>query len=137
MVLDFSFLHSVMMAQIHDFCDHGLTIWKDDPWLPSFFLHPPNNEYFGNTYKELLEADGYYYVPSDRNHQQTQLLIVNFIPTAEKLAEFWFKRMTPGVNLLSNKKAHLSRIEVFETPNCSAVYPAVLSSLPLSTHEGA
>lgn len=47
---------------------------------------------------------------------------VDFIPTAEKLAEHWFKLMDEDVYERSNRMATLQAVHVHETPNCIATY---------------
>lgn len=114
MVLDFSFLKEIMVDKIDQYHDHGITLWNNDPWLPNFFMGDP-------TPIHLMSS--YYFENSNREKEQTKLMVVNFIPTAERLAEFWFKRMVQDVATQTLGKARLLKVTVFETPNCSAVYP--------------
>lgn len=130
MVLDFSFLKNAMMGQIHDFCDHGLCLWVRDPWLPTFI----KRRHHLAVCEEVVKTQEYFYVDESKIEEQTKLLIIGTLPTAEALAEFWFKRMIAGILQLSGGKAHLTQVTVFETPNCWAAYPANMLSLPSSTH---
>ncbi len=129
MVLDFGFLKAVMMDMIDSPCDHGFIIWKKDPWLPQLLI-----PHYQPEAMLMYEDLGFAEVPTDRGLMQTKLLVVPFIPTAERLAEFWFLRMSSPVHLMSNGLATLAQVEVDETPNCTARYPANLPGLPLSTH---
>lgn len=130
MVLDFGFLASIMMQQIDGYFDHALCLWVEDPWLPRFVKGGQLTE----SHAKLMKEEGWTYIAGDMK-EQTKLVITHFIPTAENLAKHWHRRLVGGVLQLTMGKAFLSKVEVFETPNCSAVYPASMSSLPGSTHD--
>lgn len=105
MVIDFGFLKDVMIRKIHDPCDHGMILDRNDPL--QVVLAP------------LLAG------------ASLKVLWVDFIPTAEKLAEYWFNEMYEDVKSISNNLARLVSVEVFETPNCTAYYyPANKVALP-------
>jgi 6-pyruvoyltetrahydropterin/6-carboxytetrahydropterin synthase len=95
MVLDFGFLKDEMMQVIDTPCDHAAIFWDQDPFLHIF-----------------RECCG-------------KLVVVPFIPTAENLARYWFDGLMPRVTWRSGGAARLTQIKVFETPNCSAVFPAI------------
>ena len=95
MVLDFGFLKDEMMKVIDAVYDHALIAWASDPLLP-----------------HLRQCCG-------------KLVIVPYIPTAENLARLWFDELAPLVVERSDRVARLACIDVWETPNCIARYPAV------------
>jgi 6-pyruvoyltetrahydropterin/6-carboxytetrahydropterin synthase len=125
MVLDFSFLKHAMMTKIHDLSDHGFCLWVDDPWLDRFIDKQDEA-------RAAVKAEGYHFVPEDRRLGHSKLMIVPFIPTAERLAEFWFKLLRTPVMQLANGKAELSKIHVWETPNCVAIYPTSVNGARLT-----
>jgi 6-pyruvoyltetrahydropterin/6-carboxytetrahydropterin synthase len=93
MVIDFGDLKEVMMEEIHDKYDHGFVMYK--------------NDVFVGVFKELKEE-----------HKQN-IHFVDFIPTAENLAIFWFNILKIA---LEAKNIKLEFIEVWETPNSVAIY---------------
>lgn len=103
MTLDFGFLKDIMMAQIDGPADHGIMLWVHDPLtrIVQDWIERPRN---GN---EGLLPD-------------QKLLILPFIPTAERLAEYWFRCMCDQVFLRSEGVAKLHKVRVWETPNCYA-----------------
>lgn len=127
MVLDFGFLKEIMMEKIDKYCDHGMVMWSKDPWLIRLI---PDIDIRYLAVKRA-EADitweedqpNHFLVAENRDLNQSKVLVVPFIPTAERLAEFWFQMMREPVNEASKGMATLQKVEVFETPNCSAVYP--------------
>lgn len=115
MVLDFGFLKEEMMAEIDAPCDHGLILWADDPLLNVLLPYPQ--------YQQPRQAC------VDNGHHLTtcptgKLYLVPFVPTAEHLAQHWFDRLAPRVAERSGQRARLEQIEVWETPNCRAIWPA-------------
>lgn len=121
MVLDFGFLKQVMTDTIDFYCDHGMILWYKDPYFLA--LAGPNVNIF--IVKQDIEEKRipFWFDAGDRG-DPTKLLIVPFIPTAERLAEFWYKEMYCGVRIKSNNLAELKRVSVWETPQCMACYPA-------------
>lgn len=123
MVLDFGFLKDIMISKIDALADHGMILWLQDPWLTSF----ATRETMGETETLGKGSDGEYkpYVfQCGKRGDPTKLLVVPFIPTAERLAEFWFNLMKDEVHERSYRMAHLTRVIVWETPNCTASYPS-------------
>ena len=124
MVLDFGFLKNIMMEYIDKPCDHGMILDVNDPWL-HYFLEGDlacthvKTMIFNNG---LLCLDDDRHVPDFKISTMGKLYIVDFIPTAEKLAEHWFKRMCNPVHIASNGGAELQQVHVHETPNCIASY---------------
>ena len=117
MVVDFGFLKELMMARINRVCDHGMIMCVDDPWLARL-LSPGVSL---PEIKQQLTTARFVLVPEVAG-EQTRLCIVPFIPTAEKLAEWWFAEMADEVITLSQGLARLDAVEVWETPNCRAVF---------------
>jgi 6-pyruvoyltetrahydropterin/6-carboxytetrahydropterin synthase len=129
MVMDFGFLKEVMMHHIDRMCDHGMILWCDDPWA-AMMLDPYQNNPVG-VLQDLShvrdETIPFLFDVVEKGHDPLaprKLLIVPFIPTAERLAEFWYNLMKEDVHVRSNGVAYLNRVSVWETPNCCASYPA-------------
>jgi 6-pyruvoyltetrahydropterin/6-carboxytetrahydropterin synthase len=110
MAMDFGFLKNIMMAEIHDPCDHGLILRWDDPWIT----------YLMESDIEKIEDSGGYMRFTTDNH--TQLYLIQHSPTAERLAEHWFHRLSPRVIAHTLGQGRLVFVKVQETPNCEAVY---------------
>lgn len=111
MVIDFSFLKEVMIQYIHEPCDHGTILDKNDPLLHA--LVAEGGVQGGYTFGEeasLFTNDfgNFYGVP--------------FTPTAENLARHWFDLMKEPVQVASRGFAHLVRVRVWETGSCFADY---------------
>lgn len=100
MVTDFGFLKEVMIAHIHNPCDHGTIIWEGDDTLQQTLGITPGSK-----------------CPP---HLKVQWLPT--VPTAENLAAFWFSQMEEDVREISLGMARLVGVEVYETPNCVAIY---------------
>ncbi|UIK01378.1 6-carboxytetrahydropterin synthase (plasmid) [Rhizobium leguminosarum] len=121
MVLDFGFLKDEMMAEIDACCDHGMMIWVDDPWIGSFL---PKNASEANAaavlrkYRDEVTHAGQKLIEGPFG----KTLLLASVPTAENLAKHWFDRLAPRVRFRSHNRAHLLRVEVWETPNCMATY---------------
>lgn len=115
MVLDFGFLKDIMVEHIDLLCDHGMILWCNDPWTKVFL----NRED-----PVILKSPTDYLVQEGVRGDPPKLLVVSFIPTAERLAEFWYGLMKEDVHVRSQRQAHLNRVIVHETPNCHAVYPS-------------
>ena len=113
--MDFGFIKDEMMRVIDENCDHALILWKEDP-LVMFLVVP-------RTIPENLSNDEGDILINDLSICPTgKLYLIDTVPTAENLAAHWFKRLWPAINERSFGKARLTKITVFETPNCSAVY---------------
>lgn len=90
MVIDFGDLKQIMMEVLDAKFDHGFIIWKDDPMAT------------------VLYQD-----------KATKLTIVDFIPTAENLAKYWFKLLDVR---LKDQNINLNHVKVWETPTSTAIY---------------
>lgn len=119
MVLDFGFLKKLMVDEIDYYCDHGLIMWEKDPLLKFF---TDQNEYYITMFNRFRFRAGKDITSDIANLSQVKLLVVDFIPTAEKLAEFWFNQMKDDVINLSHGLGELKSVTVWETPNCVATY---------------
>jgi len=119
MVLDFGFLKQIMMEEIDLPCDHGLCLWIQDPWVDII----ARDRLF---HESSIVRNGYSHVERMFDNANTggKFYIVPFVPTAENLAKHWFERMLTPVADASGGKARLSRVRVYETPNCWSDYPA-------------
>jgi 6-pyruvoyltetrahydropterin/6-carboxytetrahydropterin synthase len=118
MVLDFGFLKEEMMAEIDRYCDHGFICWVRDHLVLEALIRDPVVR--GNIIKEVLDQGWSTYERKDMDG--VKLYVVDFIPTAEKLAEHWFKRLSPRVQDRSEGLATVESVTVHETPNCQATY---------------
>lgn len=133
MVLDFGFLKEEMMRQIDQDFDHGFCIYRHDNLLSSFL--EPQNESFESLLARIdkRRGIGIHCVLQEPTSIIGKLVIVPFIPTAEKLAEHWFRLLEKRVEVRSVNNAILQSVKVWETPNCSAVFerpsawPAIIS----------
>lgn len=117
MVMDFTFLKEEMLKTIDEPCDHGFIIWSGDgEILPLFF---PN----GNVedHIDIANEDGYWAGNSENN---MKIYIMSTVPTAENLAKHWYERLRERVSKATKNTVTLEKVKVWETPNCSAEYPA-------------
>lgn len=117
MVIDFSFLKDEMMREIHNPCDHGLILARNDPLRPFLLMRRviPSSE----TKCKEEDGEGWQLTQTDFG----KLYVINSSPTAEVLAEHWYTRLRPKIKHRSDSKAQLEYVKVWETPNCSAIYP--------------
>lgn len=127
MIVDFGFLKEAMMHYIDRYYDHGLVLYKSDPYLEA--LIGTSDKYDGTTFEDAVEVceniGGYYFEQVKDSYgvlHQPKLMMVNFIPTAERLAEYWAKQLIQPIKQMSKDRARLTKITVWETPNCSAEY---------------
>lgn len=94
MVIDFSILKEIMMEEIDKVYDHSLVLYYEDE-LAILLTNPSSNV------------------------SVEKLNLVYFIPTAEKLAEHWYKIMK---NCLAAKSIRIAHVTVWETPTSTATY---------------
>lgn len=93
MVFDFGDVKKIMVEKVHDVLDHKLMLYKDDKKLLGIFR-------FKNTEFEK------------------NIILVPFIPTAEKIAEWCFKQLQGSFP----KSVKIVNARLFETPNSWADY---------------
>lgn len=115
MVLDFAFLKEEMEKVIDLCCDHGFIFCCYDEICMDIFVDSDEKTKLVNTVKEK----GFWFGTS-KNEQK--IYIMDSAPTAENLAEHWFKLLYPRVLKRSGNVAVLKEITVWETPNCKATY---------------
>ncbi len=125
MVLDFGFLKTIMLEEIDLFCDHGMILRVDDPWLTYFLTGDKAREVVDDSVRDL----GCCWLVKGGLSTMGKVYIVPFSPTAERLAEHWFKRMEDRVHESSKGHARLTTVKVHETPNCVALYTPHLRGL--------
>lgn len=100
MVKDFGFLKA-MLDFIHKQLDHGFMVFKEDPFnaaLALFDKHQMQENFQGEA-------------------KPLNIIEVDFIPTAENIAAFIFKRLESRA---SSSYLDIVEVTVWETPNCKA-----------------
>ncbi|MES1939034.1 6-pyruvoyl-tetrahydropterin synthase [Salinisphaera sp. T5B8] len=122
MVLDFAFLKDEMMREIDSPCDHGFIAELADVELLALFT-PPDQDRAGFTQalKESVVSNGF--ASTTQTALGSKLYVIDVPPTAENLARHWFERLAPRVAARSEGRARLTRMVVWETPNCAAEWP--------------
>ena len=89
-VLDFSVIKSLLCEWLERAWDHRMLIWEEDPLRD-----------------KLLSIDN-------------SVVVVNFNPTAENIAEFFVKKVAPFC--LSDTYCILTELKIEETRKCSVTY---------------
>ncbi|MCC5858811.1 MAG: 6-carboxytetrahydropterin synthase [Ectothiorhodospiraceae bacterium] len=120
MVLDFSFLKELMIAEIDRPCDHGMMLWVEDHQVLDRLAPERAGEQWQQSLRDVVAEQGY--CETCDNALGTRLYLLPEPPTAEVLAEHWFARLAPGVRDRSHGRARLVRVTVWETPNCRAEF---------------
>lgn len=118
MVLDFGFLKEEMMLRIHDPCDHGYIAWIEDEYFWKHMLLEASGK-ATNVIRQVVAWQGYAQI---NTWPATKFYVTPFIPTAENLAEHWFKRLHPWVYERSGGHATLVELTVYETPTSVASF---------------
>lgn len=113
MVMDFGFLKDLMIEVIDKNCDHANILYIHDPLAARLY-----DGYCVDT-QVAVRNHGYARVQGHGGW----LYLVPFSPTAENLAAHWYGRLAPLVTQRSQQRAALTKITVWETPNCFASYP--------------
>lgn len=121
MVADFGSIKIVMMEEIHAPCDHQLILYYKDTLLP--IVQGRRNIVLENT---IAEAKGLFGM-SVFGEDNVLIHVVNFIPTAENLAQYWYHRVKDrldkkGDGFAAGEGFSICSIRVHETPNCYADY---------------
>lgn len=112
MVMDFGFIKDIMVREIHEPCDHGLILSKDDLGMLQLVAKPSAK----------------HWAP----YRGVKLYLLDVSPTAENLAEHWYMRLRTAVDKylctleLDAPMPKVTAIHVWETPNCVATFPASL-----------
>ena len=121
MVLDFGFLKDEMMSIIDARCDHGLILsLRDVDALKMMCPEGIDFEAWVGCLSNEITAQGY--ALTENTKLSTKLYVMSSDPTAENLAEHWFKMLAPAIEARSENRAKLSWMRVWETPNCYAEY---------------
>ena len=122
MVLDFAFLKDEMLGEIDSPCDHGFIAEAADTELLALFTPAGTDPgEFAQALAEEVNAQGF--AVSTDTALGTKLSVIGAPPTAEILARHWFERLAPRVAQRSAGRARLTRVVVWETPNCAAEWP--------------
>ncbi len=96
MVTDFGDLKTIMMGAVGEKWDHSFLVYKGD--------------------REMIAALGVL-GPAHRT------IVLDCIPTAENLAKLAYDAIAEELTHLPKASFELVRVTIYETPNCSAVYP--------------
>ena len=129
MVIDFGFLKEVMMTVIDKAIDHGFVACIDDRELLAHLVPEGDNPPEPMRYiKNCLDKQGFWLSTEDQAIKlktllDTKLYILPHIPTSERLAEHFFKRLKAPVFELSNGVGNLVNLRFWETPACYSDYP--------------
>jgi 6-pyruvoyltetrahydropterin/6-carboxytetrahydropterin synthase len=116
MITDFGIMKQVLMSSVHSTCDHRLMLYIEDPLL-QYFIH--SDRY--NRFKDLFEqSPSYIKTAATKLSPTIELVVCSFIPTAENLAEAWYKDMSPGIEKAIGQPPDY--VCVWETPNSTAKY---------------
>lgn len=92
MVIDFGDLKQIMMDELDTRFDHSMMMYEHDTMKPTF---------------EILKEQG------------QKVNFVGFIPTAENIAEYFFKLIKYP---LLEKKIKIKYVKIWETPSSTACY---------------
>jgi 6-pyruvoyltetrahydropterin/6-carboxytetrahydropterin synthase len=118
MVTDFGVMKDLMMKLIHDPCDHKMIVYYKDPWIEQ--LRPAQLGHIATNHLDKHFMKGM----SLEGEHKTQLHVVNFIPTAENLAHYWFLSLKRHIEQTMGETPpfKVACVGVWETPNCYAEY---------------
>jgi 6-pyruvoyltetrahydropterin/6-carboxytetrahydropterin synthase len=132
MVLDFGFLKDAMMNVIDKSIDHGFVASVDDRELLRHLIPEHLNPVDAVAYiKASLNEKGYWLSTEDHTRTlktllDTKLYVMPYIPTSERLAEHFFRRLKIPVEQQSNGVGQLTNLRFWETPNCYSDYPGLI-----------
>lgn len=115
MVMDFGFLKQAMMDVIDVQFDHTTTLWAKDPQL-AHILGPSYGNVYDNAYRSAVAETEWGF---------GRLNVIQLTPTAENLAKIWFYMLEPEVERMSDGRAILVKLQVWETPNCYVDFQVV------------
>lgn len=122
MTMDFKFIKEGLLKFIHGPCDHGMILRYDDELLkllaPDLFLDADT------FFKGSVSALGDCLIDQSNWNRGLSLCLLRVTPTAENLAAHWYHRLWQYVKDQSEHRAVLSKLRVWETPNCWAEYPS-------------
>lgn len=92
MVMDFSDIKSIAKTHIVDLWDHAFLVYKEDTSVRGFLDTLPDHK----------------------------TVVIDCIPTAENLATIIFRTLAPQYQSRYDTHLRLSRVRLYETPNCWA-----------------
>ena len=124
MILDFGFLKEVLMAVVDESIDHGFIGFIGDDVVMEMFS-PYKAADAQKQWEEALllsMGDKGFHLTTD-TRGGSKLYVVDFIPTSERLAEHFFKRLQKPIEERSLGKAKLTNLRFWETPNCYSDFP--------------
>lgn len=125
MVMDFGFLKTVMMQEIDAPCDHGMILWVRDPLLTLFAENGTfrrSDQTRVSVHAALSDViSGAPYRGATFYGLGGKLYVVNFVPTAENLAQHWFYRLRTVLRQLV-VPCTMASLRVDETPNAFAIF---------------
>ena len=111
-VIDFSVLKGVVGKWIDDELDHGMILFKDDPLCQIWGL-------FGQNLATAVEVYPITNAVGDVGEQKHFIMDSN--PTAENMSKLIFEK---AQELLKDHPIVMTRVRLYETPNCYADYEA-------------
>lgn len=121
MVVDFGFLKEEMLRLIDAPCDHGFIASLEDKDLLAMFA--PTDMTFTSWLEAVAaEVNSLGHCATTHCRLGTRLYVVPFQPTAERLARHWFGLLKAPVARRGGEGTRLTRVTVWETPNCRASF---------------
>ncbi len=124
MVMDFSFIKEEMMKCIHEVIDHGLILWKDDYLRHALTWDPQDAPEMAGDWSVTPDHLSAGLTP-EWGLKGIKLYLMEDVPTAENMAKHFFEVLGARILFRSGKRARIAQLDVYETPNCLARYPAV------------
>lgn len=129
MVEDFGFMKDLLMQEVDEPCDHGTILWIKDKLVETLSyvdgLRAPHLRQWDNQpiTLDVLRVEFSMYPGSYRMlfGPHGKLYIVDFVPTAENLAQHWYERIQEQM-VKRSPTARLDSLRVDETPNAYAIY---------------
>ena len=94
MVMDFTEVKEILNCEVKDVCDHAFMVWKNDKKLIGFF----------------------------KENQDMKHVMVPFIPTAEAIAFWLFRKLKNKFKDKFKTGLILKSVTVWETPSSKASY---------------
>lgn len=123
MAMDFQRLKRIMMEQIHNDHDHALILQADDPMVATILgadIAAIGREVAQR--RDTPPSVGDSSLVVGRVEHGTRYVLMPHAPTAERLAEVWGNNVARAIHYETRGRAALVQIEVWETPNCSALW---------------
>ncbi len=95
MVMDFSDVKALALAHLVEHWDHAFLAWCDDPVAQAIAAAMPDH----------------------------RTVWLDVVPTAENLARLAYETLAPVFAARYGERLQLSRVRLYETPNCWADFP--------------